>query len=447
MNSILDVLLVGAGPANLSVLSYMDEAGILNKGYNIRLVEKRENASWHPGLSLPTSTLQVSLLKDLAFLRNPTSPYTFFNFLKEEGLLYQFMHLNTYYPSRNLFSNYLEWIASKLNKFIHYNYEVCKLKRLPVANGKDILEITLKNSLGEIETIKARQLVLSQGHKAFIPEVLSSKNKHVLHSNEFLNKVPLDTLSDDSHIVIVGRGQSSGEIIRFLLERTKVGKVSVISRDFIFKSTDANPFVNDIYTYPRAVDFFNCDNSLRQNMLSGLCNTNYATVTDDVLSAIYEQTFSDRIDKRQRLYLYPYSSVNNLEEKNNKVTINIEQCEPKKNLINITADLIICATGFENTLHKSLLNSLNPKKYNEDLIVNGDFSVQFCTPSSPDVFILNHSRAQHGPTEHTLAGVSERGKVIGDAIIKNISYWEKEIHTKQNHPIAFQNKELKIGTI
>jgi len=446
MNAILDILLVGAGPANLSVLSYLDEAGVLKNRHNIRLVEKRENASWHPGLALPTSTLQVSLLKDLAFLRNPTSRYTFFNYLKEEKLLYQFMHLNTYYPSRNLFSDYLGWVASKLQNYISFNSEVCKLRKIPVAHGKDILEVTLKNSAGETEILKTRQLVLSQGHKPFIPGVLLSESQQIIHSSQFLNKTSAEALSADSHVVIVGRGQSAGEIIRFLLEKTAVGKVSVISRDFLFKSTDANPFVNDIYTYPRARDFFSYDMAGRKNMLSGLRNTNYATVTDDVLSAIYEQTFTDRIDQRQRLYLYPYSLIEGVEEQTNKIAVTLQQTQSEKTTM--TADLIVCATGFENTLHKSLIRPLQPEYINDDLVVRDDFSVQFVSAASADIFIINHSQAQHGPTEHTLAGISERGKVVGDALIKNMRYCAKETVSKGTEALtdAFHNKDSKIDT-
>ncbi|MCW2107077.1 UNVERIFIED_ORG: lysine/ornithine N-monooxygenase [Rahnella aquatilis] len=448
MNAILDILLVGAGPANLSVLSYLDEAGALKNRHNIRLVEKRENASWHPGLALPTSTLQVSLLKDLAFLRNPTSPYTFFNYLKEEKLLYQFMHLNTYYPSRNLFSDYLGWIASKLQNYISFNSEVCNLRKIPAAHGKDILEVTLKNSAGETEILKTRQLVLSQGHKPFIPGVLLSESQQIIHSSQFLNKTSAEALSTESHVVIVGRGQSAGEIIRFLLEKTAVGKVSVISRDFLFKSTDANPFVNDIYTYPRAMDFFSYDMVERKNMLSGLRNTNYATVTDDVLSAIYEQTFSDRIDQRQRLYLYPYSLIEGVEEQTNKIAVTLQQTQSEKITTTMMADLIVCATGFENTLHKSLIRPLQPEYINDDLVVRDDFSVQFVSPASADIFIINHSQAQHGPTEHTLAGISERGKVIGDALIKNMRYCAKETVSKGKETLTctLNNKDSKIVT-
>lgn len=447
MSEILDILLVGAGPANLSVLSYLDEISSLNGVYNIRLVEKRENASWHPGLALPTSTLQVSLLKDLAFLRNPTSPYTFFNYLKEENLLYQFMHLNTYYPSRNLFSNYIRWVADKLLSFISYNCEVCKLKRIPSVHGKDIIEVTLKNVLGETEIVKTRQLVLSQGHNAFIPQVLLSESKRIFHSSQFLNNITLESLSSGSHIVIVGRGQSAGEIIRFLLEKTDVGRISVISRDFIFKSTDANPFVNDIYTYPRAAEFFNYDTSVRQNMLSGLRNTNYATVTDDVLRAIYEQTFSDRIDQKQRLFLYSYSIINQVDEQQSKITITYDKTSSNKEPETLTADFIVCATGFENTLHKSLIKPLKPELINNEINVREDFSVQFGSQSPLDIFVVNHSQAQHGPTEHTLAGVSERGKIIGDALIKNMSHGERETTKKNSFPDTYNQKDYKIGTV
>jgi L-ornithine N5-oxygenase len=59
------------------------------------------------------SELQISFLKDLVTLRNPTSPYSFVNYLKAHGRLVDFINLGTFYPCRMEFNDYLRWVAGQ----------------------------------------------------------------------------------------------------------------------------------------------------------------------------------------------------------------------------------------------------------------------------------------------------------------------------------------------
>lgn len=438
MTKFIDVLFVGAGPANLSTLSYLDEIGALSDDKKIMLVERRSNSSWHPGLALPTSNLQVSLLKDLAFLRNPSSKYTFFNYLYEIGVLHHFVHLNTYYPSRNLFSDYLLWVGEKLKNYILFDHEVLSLKKVVDATtDKIMLEVAISNGQGEVEKILTNQLILSQGHEPFVPPKLRIDKAPICHSNHLLEHVDLKCLNSESHIGVVGRGQSAGEIVRFLLEETEVGKVSVISRDFTFKGTDTNPFVNDIYTFTQAKGFYQLSDDARFNKLQGLRNTNFSTVTEDVLSAIYKQIFNDRIAKKERLLLFPYKEVKQVETDDKGVAVILKDIFGQVPDQNVSLDFLICATGFENTRHASLLAQINPIVKRNEIVVNECFMVQLKDKIDASIFIMNHAAGQHGPTEHTLAGISERGKVVGDAVMKNMSnsFNVKPI-TRQNSFIA-----------
>ena len=61
---------------------------------------------------LEQAHMQVSFLKDLATLRNPTSRFTFINYLHEKGRLQDFINLKTFFPSRHEFNDYLAWAAS-----------------------------------------------------------------------------------------------------------------------------------------------------------------------------------------------------------------------------------------------------------------------------------------------------------------------------------------------
>ncbi|MEM5462002.1 SidA/IucD/PvdA family monooxygenase, partial [Paraburkholderia phytofirmans] len=65
----LDVIGIGIGPFNLSLAALIQPTAL-----RALFFEKRIEFSWHPGLMLPQSQLQVSPLKDCVTLVNPTSP-------------------------------------------------------------------------------------------------------------------------------------------------------------------------------------------------------------------------------------------------------------------------------------------------------------------------------------------------------------------------------------
>src|SRR5205807_9663840 len=68
---------VGVGPFNLSLAALLAPTG-----FDARFFERSANFQWHPGLLLPEATLQVSYLKDLVTLVDPTSQYSFVAFLR-----------------------------------------------------------------------------------------------------------------------------------------------------------------------------------------------------------------------------------------------------------------------------------------------------------------------------------------------------------------------------
>src|SRR5262245_2411425 len=82
----LDAVGVGIGPSNLSVAALASKYPRLR----IRFVEKEREFQWHPGILLPDATIQVSFLKDLVTLVDPTSPHSFLSFLVRSGRIYHF---------------------------------------------------------------------------------------------------------------------------------------------------------------------------------------------------------------------------------------------------------------------------------------------------------------------------------------------------------------------
>lgn len=89
---ILDVVGIGIGPFNLSLTALLAEAGYDRTVF----LERKPRFSWHPGMLLEGTTLQVPFLADLVSLVAPTSRFSFLNYLQVHDRLYKFLFLKTF---------------------------------------------------------------------------------------------------------------------------------------------------------------------------------------------------------------------------------------------------------------------------------------------------------------------------------------------------------------
>ena len=75
-----------------------------------------------------------SYLKDLATLRNPSSPITFLSYLHAHGRLLNFINRGCIIPTRKEFADYLGWVAQYVQDRgveVKYGHEVIGLEEAP----------------------------------------------------------------------------------------------------------------------------------------------------------------------------------------------------------------------------------------------------------------------------------------------------------------------------
>ena len=65
-------------------------------------------------MMLEGATIQTPFLADLVTLADPTSPFSFLNYLKETGRLYSFYIRENFYPLRAEYNDYCRWAAEQL---------------------------------------------------------------------------------------------------------------------------------------------------------------------------------------------------------------------------------------------------------------------------------------------------------------------------------------------
>src|SRR5688500_4300598 len=105
-----DFVGIGVGPFNLGLACLTDPIDDLDGIF----LEQRDEFAWHPGLMIDGVTIQVPFLADLVSMADPTSRFSFLNYLKRTGRLYRFYIRENFYPLRAEYDAYCRWAAAQL---------------------------------------------------------------------------------------------------------------------------------------------------------------------------------------------------------------------------------------------------------------------------------------------------------------------------------------------
>ena len=208
----VDVLAIGAGPFNLGFAALAQP--LVDSGeLSLAVLDKRDGFCWHPGMMLPTATTQVPFIADLVTMADPTSPYSFLNYCKQQGRMHHFFIKEDFYPLRAEYSDYCAWVAGQLDT-LHWNHNVTRVEQH--ADGTFTAHYSHPTGTNQVH---ARHLVIGVGTEPFVPEDLAGalNAPNVLHSADYLHRKE-EILPADS-ITIIGSGQSAAEIYLDLIEQ------------------------------------------------------------------------------------------------------------------------------------------------------------------------------------------------------------------------------------
>lgn len=147
--TIHDFIGIGLGPFNLGLACLTEPIDELDGVF----LESKPDFEWHSGMFLEGAHLQTPFMSDLVTLADPTSPYSFLNYLKESGRLYSFYIRENFYPLRVEYDDYCRWAASKLTS-VRFSTTVAE-----VTYADDVYAV--RTTAGDV--FRARHLVLGTG--------------------------------------------------------------------------------------------------------------------------------------------------------------------------------------------------------------------------------------------------------------------------------------------
>jgi lysine N6-hydroxylase len=396
---------VGVGPANLSLASLLHGHPEVTNLF----LDKVDRFGWHDGQQIPDVTLQVSMLKDLVSLSDPTNAFSFLAYLHDQGRIYHF--INAQFPAipRREFRNYLEW-ASQRNPNVAFGEEVLSVD----FNGTDFIVTTTKR------TVTAENVVVGVGNQPWVPQAAHPHlGEGQFHVGEFLDKA---RNLGGQRVCVVGGGQSGAEACLDLLNRPSdelPRRISWISRRSNYFPIDDSPFTNDYYMPCYSDYFYGLRSDVRQQF-----NTRHVLTSDgiseDTLRALYQRMYVHRfINGHQDLMaLYPNRQVIGVAQASaGGWTMDVTNNDDPTAVEHLEADVIVWATGFR----PSAMNFLKPivgriEREGEELRVDPDFAVRWDGPADRNIFLQNATRSQRGLADPNLSLVAWRSQRISDRL-------------------------------
>ena len=210
-DGIHDLLGVGIGPFNLSLAALLEPVPEVDAVF----LEQKPSFEWHPGLLMEETTLQVPFLADLVTMADPTSSYSFLNYLNAHGRLYRFYFLERFHVPRREYDHYCRWVSERL-KSCRFGERVEEIRWN--GGGESHFEVRAREVVsGEGRTYHARHLALGVGSAPHIPECMEGMpEEDVFHSAEFLSRK--ERFEGAGSVTVVGSGQSAAEVFYELLK-------------------------------------------------------------------------------------------------------------------------------------------------------------------------------------------------------------------------------------
>jgi lysine N6-hydroxylase len=379
-----DLVGVGIGPFNLGLAALAEPVD----GIRALFLEARPTFSWHPGLLLDGATLQVPFLADLVSLVDPTSRWSFLNYLREHDRLFPFYFSERFHVPRREYDHYCRWVADALAS--------CRF-------GARVEEVSWDGdafavSYGDGQRIRARNVVLGVGTEPVVPPPLAGLvGKEVFHAGQYLHHRPaLDGAED---ITVVGSGQSGAEVFLDLLrQQPETGaRLRWITQSPAFAPMEYSKLGLEHFTPDYTRYFRGLSEATRDELVPEQWQL-YKAISADTLAEIYDVLYERGVGGRDvEVELVPNVTVERAERSGERFALACRQIQQDTEFTLVT-DRVVLATGY-TAQRPALLDPL------ADLIgwddrgryrVDADYRVALAPSVTGSLFVQNAELHTHG---------------------------------------------------
>ena len=417
---------IGFGPSNMALAIALEKCGTLE---DTLFLEARENFDWHPGMLIPGADIQHNPLRDLVTPHDPTSSYGFLSYLKANDRLLHYLNLDSPYPPRFEYANYIKWVGRQFLHVVRLGTTADEMDYAVDADDRTVIRVSCSDG----DEYFARTISFGTGRSPYIPDIFRPHLcADVVHLTDYLYaKSRWSSLYDNPHIAVLGGSQSAIEII---LDLASCAKVVGISKSFPFKHKDLSPFTEQIY-FPDFVDYFyNAAVEDQRRITSELRRSNYGAADRDVISQLSLRLYEQRLRNEDTIRILRNTVVEDIlrNDVGRSYCLHLrEKYSGARATCNV--DGIVLATGFRNfgsgeyeePFHPLLSNVAEFANFRTDGGVEIDRSFRLSTDKCrtlPPVFINGLSESSHGFGDAgSFSLLSVRSNHIAEALRQCIS--------------------------
>ncbi|MEV7243555.1 SidA/IucD/PvdA family monooxygenase [Streptomyces sp. NPDC093248] len=395
-----DLVGIGIGPCNLSLAALAHPLAELDAVF----YERRPRFDWHPGLLIEGATIQVPFLADLVTLADPTSPWSFPNYLRTHERLFPFYFAERFHIQRAEYDAYCRWVSQHLPG-LRFHHQVDAVRWNP---EHDVFEVdhTRLDPHGDHPVpgrTHARNIVLGIGTTPHVPDTLrplvEAPGVPVVHAADYLDHRA--TLLTKGHITVVGSGQSGAEVFLDLLRRRPTGheKLHWIGRTEAFAPMEYSKLGLEHFTPDYTRYFHALAEPVRDRLTTAQWQL-HKGIDADTLAAIHDELY------RRTLHggwpdtvLTPGVRVRTAGRiATGQVELHLEHLQQGARS-RLTTDAVVLATGYRERPLDHVLAGLDPymrRDSSERPRIGEDYRLLLDPAVTGSVYVQNAELHTHG---------------------------------------------------
>ncbi|WP_226966593.1 lysine N(6)-hydroxylase/L-ornithine N(5)-oxygenase family protein [Streptomyces phaeolivaceus] len=424
-DSIYDVLGIGFGPSNLALAIALHEQSANSGpegGLKVGFLERQPRFGWHRGMLIDDATMQVSFLKDLVTMRDPTSDFSFLCYLRDQGRLVDFLNLKTLFPLRIEFHDYFEWAAARVAHLVEYSSEVVSVR--PVTRDGEVRWFDVTSRVpGDPDSLtvrRARSVCVATGLEPRLPQG-ASLSERVWHNSELLPRVEKVRASGQPirRAVVLGAGQSAAEAVDYLHRNFPEAEICSVFAKYGYTPADDSPFANKIFD-PEAVDlYYDSPREVKQSLFDYHRSTNYSVVDMDLIEALSRTMYQEKVQGHERLRMMNVSRLREVDAGAEDVKVTVEFLPTGEREI-LSADLLVYATGYQPQGVGDNLGEIGKlclRDEEDALRVGRDHRVATVPDVTADIYLQGGTEHTHGLTSTLLSTTAVRAGEICASLV------------------------------
>ncbi|QKS70564.1 SidA/IucD/PvdA family monooxygenase [Paenalkalicoccus suaedae] len=431
MDNLYDIIGIGIGPSNLGMAALLED----QEDVKALFFDESPTFQWHPGMLIEGADLQVPFLADLVTFADPTSRFTFLNYIHEKGRMFSFFFFNRFDIPRREYNDYAKWVADKLSS-LQFGRKVTDL-----IDHKDHYEIKVEDSETQMTShYFAKHIVVGTGTTPMIPKDLEGfPEEDVLHTSQY--HFHEKTLMEADRILVVGSGQSAAEVfLERLQQQGHTTNLYWLTRSSGFFQLEAGKLGQEVFS-PDYIDYFQAlPFKKRVEELPNLSQLRNG-VEQATLHQIYDLLYHRSVaGEPTNSTLQTNSEITSLKKVDEGYVATCYQSQLEQSF-ELKVDKVILGTGYKPNIPAFLKDFYDKVEFEDEdrFKVTRDYKLVFKDSRKHQIYSLTNLEHSHGAGATNLALSVHRNIVIINEIAGRELYKDVRDNVFQSFHIEQEN--------